>query len=305
MADRVHRTIEAARESFNKELLSADYPEIHDDADQVSRLVAYLDPQPGGTYLDLATGNGTVAFAIADHQPDARVIGIDIADDAIARNRTSALEKGTANVEFIHTSGREIGFPAATFDGIVTRYALHHFPNVAVILAGARRVLRPRGSFVVSDAIRHPEDEHDFINRFQALKPDGHVEIHTAEGLLELFYPHGFVATDQFSSAIAFTRDLDADNRRLIDGTVLSSTPPALAISGRAALRCPCSRPGDVQPGSPAAEMRLHCRSEQVPANSQPWLPDSSFQASSCKFKFLMSVKILLRKFKNVFLGLE
>lgn len=219
MTDRVQRTIKAARESFNEELLSADYPGIHDNADQVGRLVAYLDPRPGGTYLDLATGNGTVAFAVADHQPEARVIGIDIADDAIARNRASASEKGYANVEFFHTSGRGIDFPAATFDGIVTRYALHHFPNVDVILAEARRVLRPQGSFVVSDAIRHPEDDHDFINRFQALKPDGHVEIYTAVGLLELFRPHGFEETDQFRSAIAFTRDLDAEYRRLIEET--------------------------------------------------------------------------------------
>ncbi len=49
MTDRVERTIDAARRSFNSELLSADYPRTHGDHDQVDRLVALLDPRPGGT----------------------------------------------------------------------------------------------------------------------------------------------------------------------------------------------------------------------------------------------------------------
>jgi ubiquinone/menaquinone biosynthesis C-methylase UbiE len=219
MTDRIERTIEAARQSFNKELLSVDYPRIHGDDDQVGRLVAFLDPRPGGTYLDLATGNGAVAFAVAGHQPEARIIGVDIADRAIARNQTSALEQAYANVEFLQTNGREIDFPAATFDGIACRYALHHFPDVEAILADARRVLRPEGSFVIADAIRHPKDDQDFINLFQALKPDGHVRIYTADDLVHLFRTHGFEVAEHFGSAIAFTRDLNPEYRRLIDET--------------------------------------------------------------------------------------
>ena len=65
MTDPSERTIDAARRSFNSELLSADYPRTHGDHDHVDRLVALLDPRPGGTYLDLATGNGDVALAVA------------------------------------------------------------------------------------------------------------------------------------------------------------------------------------------------------------------------------------------------
>lgn len=219
MTDQVERTIEAARQSFNKELLSADYRRTHDNDDQVARIVALLDPRPGGRYLDLATGNGAVAFAIAGHRPEATVIGVDIADRAIARNQVLALEQAYANLEFLETNGREIDFPVATFDGIVCRYALHHFPDAQAILADARRVLRPGGSFIVSDAIRHPKDDQDFINRFQALKPDGHVKIYTSSGLVDLFRAQGFEEAEQFASAISFTRDLNAEYLRLIDET--------------------------------------------------------------------------------------
>jgi len=118
MTERAERTIDAARRGFNKELLSADYPHTHRDMHQVDRLVTLLDPRPGATYLDLATGIGDVAFAIADRQPEARVIGIDIADQAILRNQAAVKEQGRGNVEFHLTDGRRIDFPDAAFDGI-------------------------------------------------------------------------------------------------------------------------------------------------------------------------------------------
>ena len=111
-------------------MLSADYPRTHGNDDQVDRLVNFLDPQPGGTYLDLATGNGDVAFAVAGHQPEASVIGIDIADRAISRNQTAAKDQGRTSIEFLLADGLKIDFPDATFDGIAWRYALHHFPDV-------------------------------------------------------------------------------------------------------------------------------------------------------------------------------
>jgi len=219
MTDPSERTIEAARRSFNEELLSADYPSIHGDDDQVNRLVDFLDPRPGGTYLDLATGNGAVAFAVAGRQPEARVLGIDIADQAISRNREAAQEQARANMEFHLSDGRTFDFPDATLDGITWRYALHHFPDLEATLADARRVLKPGSPFVVADAVRHPEDDRDFINRFQALKPDGHVRIYTAYDLVDLFLAHGFEVDGRFASAISFTRDLDAAYRDLIDRT--------------------------------------------------------------------------------------
>jgi len=219
MTDRIERTIDAARQSFNQELLSADYPGIHDDEQQVARLVAFLGPRPEGVYLDLATGNGAVAFAIAGLQTDARVVGIDIADQAVARNRASAAENACRNIEFRQTNGREIDFPDATFDGIACRYALHHFPDVDTTLADVRRTLKPGGAFALADATRHPRDDEDFVNRFQALKPDGHVKIYTAEDLVHLFRAHRFEVTEQFRSAITFTRDLNQDYRHLIDRT--------------------------------------------------------------------------------------
>ena len=217
MTERDKRIIEAARQSFNEELLAPDYAPIHGDPAQVDRLVNFLDPRPGGRYLDLATGIGAVAFAIAERQPAARITGIDIADQAIARSQAQA--QGRANIDFRLTDGRTLDFPDASFDGIASRYALHHFPDAAATLADVRRVLKPVGAFALADAIRHDEDDCDFINRFQALKPDGHVRIYSAAELLALVSAQGFAADQRFLSAITFTRDLDATYGGLIDET--------------------------------------------------------------------------------------
>ena len=219
MTEKDKATIAAARESFNAELLSADYHDIHGDAAQVARMIAWLAPKAGGHYLDLATGTGLVAFALARRHPAVRVTGIDIAERAIARNRAEAAAGGHDNLDFRLTDGRRLDFAAGALDGIAWRYALHHFPDPDATLADARRVLAPGGALVVADAIRHPDDREDFINRFQALKPDGHVEMHSGQALTRLIEAAGFRAEASDRSRLAFTRDLDRRYRDLIAAT--------------------------------------------------------------------------------------
>lgn len=219
MNERIKDSIESARRGFNSELLAADYESIHGDDDQIARLVRWIAPQPGGAYLDLGTGTGLLAFAVARHQPEARVHGVDIADQAVEQNRAQAAQQGHANLEFHHADGQYIDFPDRAFDSIASRYAFHHFPHIEATLSDARRVLKPDGRFVLADAVKHPQDDVDFVNAFQSLKPDGHVRIYTTGELLSAFQDHGFTARETFSSKLSFTRALTDEYRTLIDRT--------------------------------------------------------------------------------------
>ncbi|MEM7223760.1 MAG: class I SAM-dependent methyltransferase [Pseudomonadota bacterium] len=223
MADPSEDSVAAARRSFNAELLSADYPEIHGDDHQIGRLLDFLAPRADGRYLDLATGAGAVAFALAARHPEAHVHGIDIADQAITRNRAAARAQGHDRLQFHTTGGRAIDFPDRHFDGIASRFALHHFPEPATTLGDLARVLRPGGALAIADAVRHPADTVDFINRFQALKPDGHIRIYDPAELVALFRPHGFQAAERFGSKLSFTRDLNPHYSALI-----AQTPPEI-----------------------------------------------------------------------------
>ncbi len=56
----------------------------------VERCLALLRDEPDPRVLDLGTGSGAIALAIADERPDARVTAVDSAADAVALARENA-----------------------------------------------------------------------------------------------------------------------------------------------------------------------------------------------------------------------
>jgi ubiquinone/menaquinone biosynthesis C-methylase UbiE len=216
-------SIQQAKESFNTGLRSPDYERIHGDDRQLRTLIEYLSAVPGGAYLDLATGAGYVAFALAEECPDCHVVGADIADEVIAANAERATERGLTNLEFRVVDGIHLPFADYAFDGVVCRYAFHHFPEPQATLAGVHRVLKPGGRLVVADAVRDEADTVDFINAFQTLRQDGHVRMHLPDALIRLLVDAGFEERCRHLTAITFPRQLDAAYREL-----LAKTPPAI-----------------------------------------------------------------------------
>ncbi len=200
------RVAEAAR-SFDAELHTRAYAETHADSEQLRRLLAFVAPAAGQVILDLGTGNGYVAMALAGMQPACRVIAIDVATQAIATDSRRASEQGVINVEFLTYAGVDLPFTDDQFDAAVCRYAFHHLPQPETSLRELGRTLRPGSPLVLADAIRDEVDEVDFLNRFQTLKRDGHVRMLHRAALISLAERHGFALREVFETAIAFTRD--------------------------------------------------------------------------------------------------
>jgi SAM-dependent methyltransferase len=214
-----HRSIHEARQGFNAELLAPEYDPVHSDSEQLQQLIAYLAVEPEGLYLDLGTGNGYVAFAVAEHHGDCRVVGVDIADQAIGKNQERARRSKHSNLEFRTTDGVTLDFPDGTFDGVISRYAFHHFPEPSTTLGEIRRVLKDSGRLVIADAVRNDDDEMDFINQFQDLKHDGHVRMHRRNELVELISGCGFQSLGSHLTSLPFSRTLDAEHRTLVERT--------------------------------------------------------------------------------------
>ena len=55
----------------------------------------------GARILDLGTGSGCVAIAVARHRPRARVLAVDSADEAVAVARENAGRHGVGNIRII------------------------------------------------------------------------------------------------------------------------------------------------------------------------------------------------------------
>lgn len=67
----------------------------------VEKALERLPPPGRGGVLDLGTGSGAVALAIARHRPNAEVTAVDAWDDALAVARDNATRLAIGNVRFV------------------------------------------------------------------------------------------------------------------------------------------------------------------------------------------------------------
>jgi ubiquinone/menaquinone biosynthesis C-methylase UbiE len=99
----------------------------HASGDDLDLVVAWCEPGPGVTVLDVATGGGHVARRL--REAGAQVVTVDAAPgmepDAIA-------------------PADHLPFADASFDAVACRIAAHHFPDVLAALKEMARVARQR-----------------------------------------------------------------------------------------------------------------------------------------------------------------
>lgn len=115
------------------------------------RLVrAVHDCQPQAV-LDLATGSGDVAFALADSLPSGTAItGMDFCqpmlDEAVKKRTGSAR---WAKIEFKPGDGLALPLPDSVYDAVTISFGLRNMADRHRALCEMRRVLRPGGRLFV------------------------------------------------------------------------------------------------------------------------------------------------------------
>ncbi len=216
---KTHEIVEQARQRFDKELHTAEYPKIHADSAHLEALLQMIDIQPNRHYLDLGTGNGYIAFELATRFPALAVTGLDIAAHSIQINQSIQCQRGLGNLDFRVYEGLALPFQDVSFWGVISRYAFHHFPDVGFSVQELQRVIQPQGFVIISDPITLDEDPVGFIDQFQQLQPDGHVHFYRPHELETLFHQNGFQKETYFMSTISYPRDLSETYRQLLNNT--------------------------------------------------------------------------------------
>jgi SAM-dependent methyltransferase len=117
----------------------------HARGGSLPRLVDLLAPQPAWRALDVATGAGHVALALAPHT--GHVVASDLTPQMLAVARGLAAERNIANVSFADLRAEALPFADGTFDIVTCRIAPHHFDDVRAFVTEVARVLRPGGLF--------------------------------------------------------------------------------------------------------------------------------------------------------------
>jgi ubiquinone/menaquinone biosynthesis C-methylase UbiE len=121
-------------------------------ADEVERLAAWLEVQPGTRVADVGAGDGTFALALARRVgPSGHVYATELADQRLTDIRQAAAEGRLSNVTVIGGAVSSTNLPEACCDALFTRLVYHHLTDPAAINADILRALRPGGRLVIID----------------------------------------------------------------------------------------------------------------------------------------------------------
>lgn len=148
-----------AKEIFGKRASYYTASSCHRDPEVLSRVIELASPETDWSVLDVATGTGHTAFALAPHVGS--LIGIDLTPEMLNEAKKLRLEKQVRNVYFSLVDTHYLSFPDQTFHLITCRRAAHHFSDILPALNELRRVLRMGGRLVIDD---RSVPESDFID---------------------------------------------------------------------------------------------------------------------------------------------
>jgi ubiquinone/menaquinone biosynthesis C-methylase UbiE len=107
--------------------------------------------KPEGTLADLGCGPGYLLRAAAKKFPRIRLVGVDIAEEALDAARKNL---GPARVELLRGGSDNLPLPDGSCDFVVSTFSLHHWSRPGEIFSELHRVLRPGGRFLVMDLRR-------------------------------------------------------------------------------------------------------------------------------------------------------
>jgi ubiquinone/menaquinone biosynthesis C-methylase UbiE len=178
----------------------------HSTGESLDRLLELVAPLPGWRALDIATGGGHTARALAPHV--SQVVATDLTPEMLAAAERFIRGKGAANVEFRQADATTLPFADGEFDLVTCRIAPHHFPDCAQFVRETARVLRPGGVAALVDNVV-PEDimAARHINALEKLRDPSHNWAYTAADWLGFFATAGLETTH--SEIFRKTRDFD------------------------------------------------------------------------------------------------
>lgn len=100
--------------------------------------------------LDVATGTGIAATAIAPHLPRGKVTGVDLSEAMLAQARARAQSKALDNIELHPMDMSNIGFDNAHFDAANCSFGIFFLSDMRGLLQHIASKVKPGGQVVAS-----------------------------------------------------------------------------------------------------------------------------------------------------------
>lgn len=135
--------------TFDTVAAGYDHPALRFFPESARCLVDVLAPAGGEHVLDVATGTGSVALALAARLPRGRVTAIDFSTGMLAEARAKAAARGAGNVDFVEMDMQSVAFPHASFDDAVCAFGIFFVDDMAAQLRHIAERVRPGGKIAV------------------------------------------------------------------------------------------------------------------------------------------------------------
>jgi SAM-dependent methyltransferase len=183
----------------------------HAGGEDLERLVAWARARRPARVLDVATGAGHTAMALASVAPG--VVAMDVTEPMLCAARDLARGRGAA-VAFAAGDVASPPFRPASFDLVACRIAAHHFADVPRAVREVARLLRPGGSFLVQDILGHDDAElAAFITEVERRRDPSHVRAYRAVEWKAFLRAAGLTVIDEI--VLAKSRPWDDWTRRM------------------------------------------------------------------------------------------
>jgi ubiquinone/menaquinone biosynthesis C-methylase UbiE len=175
---------------------------FHTSSERLREVVDLAQPKPTDLAIDVATGTGNTALALAPFVT--RVVGVDLTTEMLDQARRVTRERGVTNAEWVLGDACRLPFADDSFDLYTVRAAPHHFHDFDAFLTEALRVLKPGHDAAFVDCAP-PAEARDLMHEVEVRRDPSHVRSLTVAEWTERLERTGFVVE------AAGSRELDWD----------------------------------------------------------------------------------------------
>lgn len=166
-------------------------------------LTDWLEPKPGGLYLDVGCSTALYGRTVKKFCADSSVAAIDFSRPMLSEARKKAA-KESAELFLIRADAREMPFFAGTFDGLMMGGTLNELTDELKVLYECRRVIKKDGLFFMMHLLKAGSIAGKLL---QGPAGFGGLQFWTIDESNALFERAGFNVEDQFSKGIVcFTK---------------------------------------------------------------------------------------------------
>ena len=161
---------------FSRQAAAMATAAIFNDANVLARIRDAARLTKRSRVLDVACGPGIVVEALAPGAGE--VIGCDITPEMLEKARERCTKAGLDNTRFTPGRAEALPFPEAAFDVVVSRSAVHHFPDPPAAFREMARVVKPGGRVITVD-VQSSESSEDAAlhNALEILRDPSHIRM--------------------------------------------------------------------------------------------------------------------------------